>query len=563
MEHNNLTVKIISNDKFVIYNGNDEVVVKLVVGNGRLYIADNDGKRISTIPTEFMVKSLIDLYQKGSQFIVCIVEFTNDETERYDLDVEDILTIMHGGAHNKPNKEECKHHHDCCNSSMHVDMSKYVTLKDFCKDRNDRLFNENYLQNQIDDINNVAIKKVNRRIDDTNEVLEGNVYKTDLVNKNLCELDKHVRETERKNDETFKCIGDNIRNINNDVKNILDEQSKFETKENAKATYATKEEVEEGYQPKGDYLTEHQDLSEYAKIEYVDESVTDMATMTWVEEQGYITEYQSLDDYATKEDVENEVKSAIDGLVDGASDAMNTLKELEDAINENKDVLTTFTTKEELNAVNDSVVRLDNYVNNGGIFVKNEDAINEDSQLIHNLDTRYIREHQDLSNYVTTSSLQTIIDGLENKINQLETRIAELENNSTTPQPSQTEEFVLTSADQINSANVLISFDINGGNNSPAWYSPSVRFYQNNKIVFTTKNNKKISKIKFNFEADKYALNPTSKKSYANTGELSSDSGLIVDMWIGDANIVEIVPTTGTGESNQVRIKSFEITYIG
>ena len=310
MEHNNLTVKIIGNDKFVIYNGENEVVVKLVVSNGRLYVADNYGKKISTIPTEFAVKSLVDLYQKGSWFIVCTVQFVNDETERYDLDIEDVLTIMRSDDCEKPSRKEDgmhKHHnhHDCCNNGMHVDMTKYVTLREFYNDRNDRLFSENDLQNQIDKINNIAIRKLNHRIDDTNEVLEGNVYKTDSLDHDLRELDKRVSEAECKNNCNFKRIDESIDRLNHDVEEIISEQSNFETKEHAKATYATKEEVEEGYQPKGDYLTEHQDLSEYAKTEYVDgELAKKLDASTYETDKAtFETKENAEATYATKEDL--------------------------------------------------------------------------------------------------------------------------------------------------------------------------------------------------------------------------------------------------------------------
>ena len=50
------------------------------------------------------------------------------------------------------------------------------------------------------------------------------------------------------------------------------------------------------------YLTEHQDLSEYAKKTEIP-SLTGYATESWVQSQGYLTEHQSLDEYAKKSEI--------------------------------------------------------------------------------------------------------------------------------------------------------------------------------------------------------------------------------------------------------------------
>lgn len=53
------------------------------------------------------------------------------------------------------------------------------------------------------------------------------------------------------------------------------------------------------------YLTEHQDLSDYALTTAVTESISAATATTtgWVESQGYLTEHQSLDGYATDADL--------------------------------------------------------------------------------------------------------------------------------------------------------------------------------------------------------------------------------------------------------------------
>lgn len=101
--------------------------------------------------------------------------------------------------------------------------------------------------------------------------------------------------------------------------------------EDALDGYATEEYVDDAiealsevYQPKGEYLTEHQSLEEYAKSEDVTAEITDAvkdfitlndldgyATEEWVEEQGYLTDHQSLEDYAKSTDVASEIEEAI------------------------------------------------------------------------------------------------------------------------------------------------------------------------------------------------------------------------------------------------------------
>ena len=62
------------------------------------------------------------------------------------------------------------------------------------------------------------------------------------------------------------------------------------------------------------YLTEHQDLSDYALKTDVTSAVTtatdDMATQTWVQNQGYLTEHQSLADYYTSAQTNNAIATA-------------------------------------------------------------------------------------------------------------------------------------------------------------------------------------------------------------------------------------------------------------
>ena len=92
-------------------------------------------------------------------------------------------------------------------------------------------------------------------------------------------------------------------------------------------TLATKEELTE-YQPKGNYLTEHQDLSSYAlksEIPTVPTKVSEFENDT-----NYISEHQSLEGYAT----ETYVNQKISDLIAGADENLDTLKEIADVLND-------------------------------------------------------------------------------------------------------------------------------------------------------------------------------------------------------------------------------------
>lgn len=147
--------------------------------------------------------------------------------------------------------------------------------------------------------------------------------------------------------------------------------------------YLTKSDAASTYQPKGDYLTQHQDLSEYAKTaelesaledlkaeleaEIEDVDVTDQlkdyaksadvtkeiadavkgveakipsldgyATQEWVEEQEYLTEVPA--EYAKTVDVETMVANVKSEILGGAGEDYDTLKEIEEWVEEHQDL---------------------------------------------------------------------------------------------------------------------------------------------------------------------------------------------------------------------------------
>ena len=106
--------------------------------------------------------------------------------------------------------------------------------------------------------------------------------------------------------------------------------------------YLLKSEAASTYQPIGDYLTQHQSLADYAKTADVDKKLERYYTKEEVDSAiEDVDVSDQLKDYATKAEVTSEVNSAIDSLVNGASTTMDTLKELEDAISGNKNLIDT------------------------------------------------------------------------------------------------------------------------------------------------------------------------------------------------------------------------------
>ena len=127
-----------------------------------------------------------------------------------------------------------------------------------------------------------------------------------------------------------------------------------------KGNYATVTYVDSTFQPKGDYLTEHQDISgkldkseaeqlyqpkgNYATVTYVEDTFQikgDYATVEYADDTfqpkgDYLTEHQDLSDYATKSEVTDEIASKIAEVVANAPEDFDTLKEVANYISSDK-----------------------------------------------------------------------------------------------------------------------------------------------------------------------------------------------------------------------------------
>lgn len=125
-----------------------------------------------------------------------------------------------------------------------------------------------------------------------------------------------------------------------DIEEVYQPKGNYLTEHQNLSEYAKTTDIEEAYQPKGEYLTEHQDLSEYAKtaditgVYATKETVAALANTVdglndvYQPKGNYLTEHQSLEDYATK----TYVDTAVENIVGAAPENFDTLKELADSM---------------------------------------------------------------------------------------------------------------------------------------------------------------------------------------------------------------------------------------
>lgn len=188
---------------------------------------------------------------------------------------------------------------------------------------------------------------------------------------------------------------------------------------------ATKEEIKDmetqthasqTYQVKGDYALKSEIPTDYVSNEaleqknyttksYVDgaldkkadkteiPSLDGYATEDWVGKQGYLTDHQSLEEYAKKTEVTAEistaVKAGIDSIVDGASTAMDTLKEVEEALKESGDTVT---------ALNEAIGKKADKT-------ELESAVDDMATMTWVTNQNYLTDHQSLDEYAKTADV--------------------------------------------------------------------------------------------------------------------------------------------------------------
>ena len=195
----------------------------------------------------------------------------------------------------------------------------------------------------------------------------------------------------------------------------------------------TRDESNDLFQPKGDYLTEHQDISNLATKEEVDNvinsipSIDNLASETYVDEKIAAIPTVDLSEYATKEDIKNSVKyqefgdnrktiqlnnydsiSGIDTKGTGHNLVMLSKWDVADfgaagvKMNLNgSEERPTYNDNKEI-ALLDDINNVDNKLSN---YITKEE-VSEGYQVKGD----YLTEHQSLENYPTKDELKTEID---------------------------------------------------------------------------------------------------------------------------------------------------------
>lgn len=129
----------------------------------------------------------------------------------------------------------------------------------------------------------------------------------------------------------------------------------------------TKTEAADTYQPKGNYLTEHQDISGLATKQEIP-SLEGYATEAWVKGENYLTEHQSLADYAKTADVTSALEDKLDSATyEADKDTFETKENAEDTYQKKGDYLE-YTPFDETR----KTIQLKNYDNISGIKTTGE-----------------------------------------------------------------------------------------------------------------------------------------------------------------------------------------------
>lgn len=163
-------------------------------------------------------------------------------------------------------------------------------------------------------------------------------------------------------------------------------QQGYLTEHQSLSGYATEQWVENQ-----GYLTEHQSLSGYATEQWVEDKhyitgvdLSDYATEQWVQNQGYLTEHQNLSAYSTTQEVTNMINQSVSGKAD--TSAVTNINSGLTSHTSNTSIHVTQTEKNTWNSKVDSST-LNNYLLKSKIWCGTQqqyDAItNKDSETLY------------------------------------------------------------------------------------------------------------------------------------------------------------------------------------
>lgn len=245
----------------------------------------------------------------------------------------------------------------------------------------------------------------------------------DLVDEYTAGNGLKLDEKEFAIDEEIVATVESVEAIKTELEGKIEEKVDASTYNEEKATFETTVHAEETYQPKGDYLTEHQDLSEYAKTADVEEKLDEK------QDKGDYVEYS---DYQGRKTIQLKNYDSISGVKttgEGVNIAMVSKWDCVDIgstqipliLNGSKDRPTYNDTKEialveDLNGLaksEDVTTEIENAVsvkaNAADVYTKAE------------ADDKFITEHQDLSEYAKTEDVDEKISDMLTKTEASET----------------------------------------------------------------------------------------------------------------------------------------------
>ena len=192
----------------------------------------------------------------------------------------------------------------------------------------------------------------------------------------------------------------------------------------------SEEDADAKYQPKGEYLTEHQSLDKYALKSELPDVPTKISAFE--NDANYLTEHQSLDDYALKSELpevpsieglatEDYVNNKISEVIDGAPEALNTLNEIATELAKKQGTAELI----DILGMKANASDLDNYALKSELpEVPSIDGLisEEDADAKYQQKGEYLTEHQDLSAYALKSELPSVptkVSEFENDANYL------------------------------------------------------------------------------------------------------------------------------------------------
>ena len=132
-----------------------------------------------------------------------------------------------------------------------------------------------------------------------------------------------------------------------EVNNAFQPQGDYLTEHQSLEAYLSKDEASELYQVKGDYLTEHQSLEGLASEEYVDNKFTALQDELINNEETIAIAFESInnrfDNYSTTVESQEYVDNKIADLINNAPETLDTLKEIADKLSGNDDIISSLT----------------------------------------------------------------------------------------------------------------------------------------------------------------------------------------------------------------------------